>query len=120
MISGLWYSSVLIGIGMWTDTYCSPRECGGMPNYHPEKGGSLYARSRDAAFGRSLGGMIWPRGFVGAAAFWNWNASIDATSEAVVAKIWALNDKLAQRGAIVCPSNCSCDQQSACGVPYIA
>ena len=39
-----------------------------MPNYHKEKGGLLCTRSQNEAYGRSLGGMIWPRGFVGAAA----------------------------------------------------
>jgi hypothetical protein len=39
-----------------------------MPNYH-EKGGLLYTRSHDEAYRCSLGGLIWPRGFVGAAAF---------------------------------------------------
>ena len=29
------------------------------PPYHTEVGGALYNRSRDAEFGRSLGGMIW-------------------------------------------------------------
>ena len=40
--------------------------------------------ARDAAFGKSLGGMIWPRGFVGAAAFWNYNASVDPSADGVV------------------------------------
>ena len=40
-------------------------------------GAALFPPARDAAFGKSLGGMIWPRGFVGAAAFWNYNASVD-------------------------------------------
>lgn len=33
--------------------------------------------------------------------------------------IWELNDELTARGAYVCPTNCSCDQLSACGQPYI-
>jgi hypothetical protein len=112
--------ALLLGgeMSMWTDTYCSPRECGAMPAYHTEKGGALYNRSRDAAYAKSLGGMIWPRGFVGAAAFWNWNSSADARSDEFAASIWALNDALAARGALVCPSNCTCDQMSACGEPY--
>eukprot|EP00037_Helgoeca_nana_P014814 m.138437 g.138437 ORF g.138437 m.138437 type:complete len:567 (+) comp22726_c0_seq1:53-1753(+) len=106
-------------MSMWTDTYCSPRECGAMPAYHTELGGALYARSQDAAYGKSLGGMVWPRGYVGAGAFWNWDASTDATSAEFAAKIWAVNDGLAARGALVCPSNCSCDQMTACGKPYM-
>jgi hypothetical protein len=106
-------------MSMWTDTYCSPRECGAMPNYHKEKGGTLYSRIQDEAYGRSLGGMIWPRGFVGAGAFWNWNASVDPGSDEFVGRIWALNEALGRRGSLVCPSNCSCDQMTACGKPYI-
>jgi hypothetical protein len=41
-----------------------------MPAYHTERHCVLYHRSHDAAYGRSLGGMVWPRGFVGAAIFW--------------------------------------------------
>ena len=129
--SKLWYDigydvpqgekGLLLGgeMSMWTDTYCDPRECGAMPNYHVEKGGLLYNRSLDVAYGRSLGGMIWPRGFVGAAAFWNWNASTDPGSDEFVARIGALNDALAARGSLVCPNNCTCDQLTACGKPYI-
>ena len=113
--------ALLLGgeMSMWTDTYCSPRECGAMPAYHTEKGGALYNRSRDREYARSLGGMIWPRGYVGAAAFWNWNRSVDARSDWFARAIWSLNDALASRGALVCPSNCSCDQMSACGRPYL-
>ena len=59
--------SLLLGgeMSMWTDTYCSPRECGAMPAYHVEKGGALYNRSRDAAYGQSLGGMVRePSGYI--------------------------------------------------------
>jgi hypothetical protein len=106
-------------MSMWTDTYCNPRECGAMPAYGKiENGSALYNRSRDGAYGLSLGGMLWPRGYVGAAAFWNWNSSTDASSTAFANKIWALNDNLAARGSLVCPSNCSCDQKTACGKPY--
>ena len=48
--------SLLLGGEMtaWTDTYCSPRECGAMHEYHPEKGGELYNRSRDEVLLRRL------------------------------------------------------------------
>jgi len=55
-------------------------------------------------------GMIWPRGFVAAAAFWNFNASTDPSSSTFVQSIYDLNDDLASRGSLVCPTNCSCDQ----------
>jgi hypothetical protein len=63
--------------------------------------------------------MIWPRGFVGAAAFWGYNASVDPRSAAFASSIWRLNDGLIARGAKTCPTHCSCDQLSACGKPYI-
>ena len=128
--SMLWYDigfyvpaserDLLLGgeMSMWTDTYCSPRECGAMPAYHTEKGGALYNRSNDAAFSKSLGGMIWPRGYVGAAAFWGWNSTANPSSPEFVNAIWRINDGLAARGSLVCPSNCSCDQMTACGKPY--
>ena len=66
------------------------------------------------------GGMIWPRGIVGAAALWNWNSSVDSQSPEFIDAIWSTNDRLAKSGALVCPSRCSCDQVSACGKPYRA
>ena len=115
--------ALLLGgeMSMWTDTYCNPRECGAMPAYHAELGGSLFNRSAalDTAFGQSLGGMMWPRGFVGAGAMWNWNSSADPRSAEFAGGIWALNDALTARGALVCPTNCSCDQLTACGKAYL-
>lgn len=54
-----------------------------------------------------------------AASFWNYNASVDASSAQFVQAINQLNNELLARGAYACPTNCSCDQLSACGVPYI-
>ena len=62
--------------------------------------------------------MVWPRGYVAAAAFWSFNASVDPGSSAFTASVWELNDKLESRGSFVCPSRCSCDLLSACGTPY--
>ena len=62
--------------------------------------------------------MIWPRGFVGAAAFWNYNSTADPKADAFVDAIWRLNDQLIARGSLSCPSKCSCDQLTACGKPY--
>ena len=36
-----------------------------------------------------------------------------------MAAIWATNDYVAGKGGLVCPTNCSCDQLTACGNPYI-
>ena len=63
--------------------------------------------------------MIWPRGFVGAAAFWNYNASVDPSADEFVDAIWKTNDALRARGSLTCPSRCDCDQVSACGTPYV-
>eukprot|EP00040_Diaphanoeca_grandis_P022439 m.120539 g.120539 ORF g.120539 m.120539 type:complete len:571 (-) comp28809_c0_seq2:2399-4111(-) len=106
-------------MSMWTDTYCHVRECGAMPQYKLEVGAALYNRSFDVEYGKSLGGMIWPRGFVGAASFWNYNSSITADSPEFVAAVWSTNTALSTRGSLVCPTNCSCNQMSACGVPYL-
>ena len=63
--------------------------------------------------------MIWPRGFVAAASFWNYNSSADPRSATFVQSIYALNDQLQARGSLVCPTNCSCDYLTACGKPYV-
>ena len=106
-------------ISMWTDTYCYEKQCGAFDGPAPV-GAPLFAPAQDAPFGRSLGGMIWPRGYVGAAAFWAFNATEDPAGPAFVDRVWGLNDKLSARGALVCPSNCSCDQLTACGKPYLS
>jgi len=83
-------------------------------------GHALFPPAMDNEFGKSIGGMIWPRGYVGAGAFWNYNSSVNVSSSSYVDSIWSLNDKLSKRGSLVCPSNCSCDQLTFCGKPYIA
>lgn len=75
--------------------------------------------TNNLTYAKSYGGMIWPRGFVGAAAFWNWNATADPQSQEFIDAVLGTNDALAKRGSLVCPSNCSCDEVSACGKPYI-
>ena len=50
-------------MSMWSDSYCYVGQCGasgGTPVGH-----ALYPPQQDAAFSQSIGGMIWPRGFVG-------------------------------------------------------
>jgi hypothetical protein len=112
--------SLLLGgeMSMWSDTYCYISQCGAGGSGTPV-GHALFPPEQDDAFGNSIGGMIWPRGFVGAAAFWGYNATTDPSSTEFVDAIWALNDKLQTAGSKVCPSKCSCDQISACGKPYI-
>jgi len=105
-------------MSMWTDTYCYINQCGAAGGGSLPVGHSLFDPAKDAEFHKSIGGMIWPRGYVGAAAFWNYDATTDPSSAAFTQGVWKLNDELAARGKAVCPSNCSCDQLSACGKPY--
>jgi hypothetical protein len=63
--------------------------------------------------------MMFPRGFVGAMAYWNFNASIDSQSDAFVTALWDLNDRVISAGGSSCPTKCHCDQLTACGAPYI-
>ena len=102
---------------MWSDTYCYEAQCGASAGATPV-GAALFPPWADASFARSIGGMIWPRGYVGAQAFWNYDASVDPSSAEFANAIWKLNDELAARGSLTCPSHCSCDQLSACGKPY--
>ena len=104
-------------ISMWSDTYTYISQC-----YNPKSkpvGSALYDPKYDDEFAKSIGGMIWPRGFVAAASFWNYNASEDASSAAFVAHINGINDQVAARGGHTCPTNCSCDQLHSCGKNYI-
>jgi len=105
-------------MSMWSDTYCYIEQCGSHIGSAPV-GHELFDPKNDKEFGESIGGMIWPRGYVAAAAYWNYDSTTDPTSAAFTNKIWALNDQLAKRGSLTCPSKCKCDQLSACGKPYL-
>ena len=87
-------------MSMWTDTYLYIDQCGASAG-SPPVGAALFNPANDAEFGASIGGMIWPRGFVGAAAFWNYDASTDPSDPAFVASIYKLNDEVAGRGGHV-------------------
>jgi len=103
---------------MWSDTYCYIEQCGAFGGA-PPVGHALFAPSMDAAFAKSIGGMIWPRGFVAAAAYWNYDKNADPASDEFQKAIYKINDAVQARGSFVCPSHCSCDQLSACGKSYI-
>ena len=105
-------------MSLWTDTWCNTDQCGADPGAKPV-GSALFPPSQDAFFSQSAGGMIWPRGFVGAAAFWSFNASEDSQSTDFVNAIFAINDVVATAGGLVCPSRCECTQTTTCGNPYI-
>ena len=103
---------------MWTDRYCYVNQCGASGGAAPI-GAPLFPPSQDDAFGRSVGGMIWPRGLVAAGAFWGFDSTQDPTSPTFVAQIDALTNTIAARGGLVCPAGCQCDELTACGKPYI-
>ena len=106
-------------MSMWTDHYCYVSACGAdngsLPGAH-----QLFKPAHDAEFGRSVGGMLWPRGYVAAASFWGYDSTANASGDEFAAAIWRLNDQLAARGSWVCPTNCSCDELTACGKPYLS
>jgi hexosaminidase len=97
-------------MSMWTDSYCSPVEAGGQQcgaySGPPQVGAPLFPPERDAEWERSIGGMMFPRGFVGAMAYWNYNSSIDSQSDAFVTALWDLNDKILAAGGASCPTKC--------------
>lgn len=59
--------SLLLGgeMSMWSDEYCYTGQCGASSGTPP--GAPLFPPERDVEFGKSIGGMIWPRGYVAAA-----------------------------------------------------
>ena len=99
-------------ISMWTDDYIQ-RECGA----HGSKLGlanasCFYSRKMDVGFQNSIGGLIWPRGIVAAGAFYNFNATLNASSVEFIQRIHQMNDMLAKRGSYVCQSNQVCSYVS--------
>ena len=106
-------------MSMWTDTYCYIDQCGAYNGATPV-GAPLFGPAMDKPWGRSVGGMMFPRGFVGAASFWNYNASWSSQDPAFVQGVWAVNDEITKNGGSTCPTKCACDQLSACGKPYVS
>jgi len=102
-------------MSMWGDSYCKTKKCD--PNEGPVAASSLFPPEKDEEFGISVGGMIWPRGYVGAGAFWGYDSSIDSQSAEFEDMVWKLNDQVIERGGKVCPTKCFCDQLTQCGNP---
>lgn len=101
-------------VSAWGDEYCYVAYCihlDKFPSAH-----ALFPPSADALFHKSILGVAFPRAAVGAGSFWNWNASV--TSSQLDGSIAALNARLIARGVPACPSNCTCNAASRCGVPY--
>ena len=106
-------------MALWTDAYCPTLQCGAFGG----AGGAaraMFPPAEDTGFGKSVGGTLWPWGYVGAGSLWNYDAALDPQSAAFVARIYKLNDQLAARGSTVCPSHCNCTELAACGKPYVA
>lgn len=103
-------------MSMWGDSYCPTTNCLGNTD-KKQIGSDLFPPEMDKEFQISVGGMIWPRGYVGAGAFWNYDESLDSQSEEFVDMIWALNDMVTERGGVTCPTRCNCDQITQCGEP---
>jgi len=61
-------------MSMWTDTYCYTAQCGAFHGSTPV-GAPLFPPEMDVPWGKSVGGMMFPRGYVGASSFWNYSAS---------------------------------------------
>lgn len=96
-------------LSFWTDKYVYAMQCGTHMG-PPPVAHYLYSPSQDEGFAKSFGGMVWPRGFVGAASLWNYQAERnDLADKYPVHKISA---EMARRGTHVCPKDCSCDHVS--------
>ena len=105
-------------MSMWGDSYCKTKNCD--PNAEPVAASSLFPPEKNEEFGVGVGGMIWPRGYVGAGAFWGYDSSIDSQSAEFEDMIWKLNDQVIERGGRVCPTKCFCDFLTQCGNPISA
>lgn len=91
-------------MSMWTDTYCYIDQCGSSAG-SPPVGAALFDPAKDAEFARSIGGMIWPRGYVAASAFWHYDANTEYVAprvRAVVGHSRSLRSSLAVPGALLC------------------
>ena len=110
--------ALLLGgeISMWTDNYCYITQCT-VPTSKPTAWW-MFDRDQDLSFIESIGGMVWPRGIAAAGSFWNYNASLSATSEEFLTRYQAQNNRLAARNITVCPNGCKCDELTRCGKPY--
>lgn len=123
--SSPWHREKLLGglSAMWTDQYCYIFQCGAASETWAEKNGLLpvgavmFNRELDKSFRQSLGGMIWPRAAVAAAAKWNFQPQ----SEALIFRLADfVSENLLSKGIHACPAGCTCNEVDSCGVPYAA
>jgi len=95
---------------VWTNNYCATADC--MGNGAAPVGSYLSSRSHDAAFGKSLVAMTFPRASVVGAAAWSYSPSN------ALSALDLFTSSLQARGLAVCPSGCACNEVSNCGNAY--
>ena len=88
------------------------------PGDGPGPSAILWNRTRDAEFALSIGGVLWPRGFLAAGSFWHYDGAL-SKSELVQRVQVEHTARVAARGGIVCPVGCKCDSKNRCGQPYV-
>jgi len=100
-------------VSVWTDDYAYPQECGAWGETGSLANAScLYYRDFDDAYASSIGGITWPRGFVAAGAFWNFDEAVNVSSVEYTEMIYDFNDQVQERGGRVCSSGKVCDYLS--------
>lgn len=101
---------------MWSDNYCYISQC--YRESSKPVASWMYNRTEDKAFSSSVTAMIWPRGIAAAGSFWNYQASLDASSAQFLSIYNTQTDRLISRGIASCPAGCKCDELTQCGKPY--
>eukprot|EP00039_Didymoeca_costata_P022908 m.347559 g.347559 ORF g.347559 m.347559 type:complete len:345 (+) comp33282_c0_seq1:2-1036(+) len=104
-------------VSMWTDDYCYIHQCGSSTGATPTAA-SFYGPDADTLFAKSIAGVLFPRTFVGAGSFWNYNSSFNAMSPGFVKEMGLQTARMMKRGLDTCPNNCTCDLLTRCGEPY--
>ena len=74
-----------------------------------------YDPSYDEEFSQSFASLAWPRASASAASLWNFQASLDPTTQQYADLIANHNARLTARGSITCPNGCNCDWNSKYG-----
>ena len=84
----------------------------------PGPAGALFNRSLDHLFAQSVSGVVWPSAYLAAGSFWNYQPLVNLSilDRRVMVQH---NSMIAARGSLVCPTNCTCGAEKACGVPYV-
>ena len=81
-------------VALWTDAYTYINDCT-RPGDGPGPAAIMWNRTQDEAFGRSVGGLLWPRGFLAAGAFWNYRPEL--TPDQLVQRVLRRHTAMAAR-----------------------